>query len=221
MLLQNRINFVEQIGFIITNTTIRDIQNGEELKIVEEGQYFGKKYQGNKKTIIFKNSGEVYVKINENQTLTLSGTTNEELITIKNKSKKTQILTTIEGMMYKVGSIIIKENNNILVFTQRIEKGEIYININGQTTYIELKLQECTKENIINYILRYIDIEKIIQIIDILKQNVEKINNCLIENIDKYIEGLEIEDKNNFLPILKQYKILKMGKTKQLRNQYK
>lgn len=206
MLLQNRINFIEQMGFKITNKTIKDIQNGEELNIIEEGQYFGKKYQGNKKTIIFKNSGEVSVKINENQTLTLSGTTNEELITIKNKNKKTQILTTIEGMMYKVGSITIRENNNIFSFIQRIEKGEIHAHINGQTIYKELKLQECTKENIINYILRYIDIESVKQMLELLKQNVEKINNCLMENIDKYIEGLEIEKNQTRLETLKNYK---------------
>lgn len=194
---KERKKIIEDAGFKIKNNKIIDIESKEQLKINEQDKYFALRYVGASSEIYIKNTNQIKIR-RKNITFELKETETEQVVKLKDSTGTIKIITTLEGMMYKVGSIkIIEKTNEKMIekeYIQRIEQTEI----NNKT----LPLNTST-EKIIELLTKNIGNKKIIKLL--LEENIKKIKKCLNENINKYIVGLEIEKQYEKIKILKKY----------------
>ena len=195
---KERKRIIEQLGFKIKNNEILDETTNEILQQNEQDKIFIKKYIGENSEIHIKGPNQLTIK-RKNITFTIKEFYGEQIITLQDKTSTIEITSTLEGMMYKIGSIKIKETTNkkskTSKYIQRIEQAEI----DG----IILVLEECNPELIANILIKNITIKPIIK--PIIKDNIIKILNHLKENKTKYLEGLEPEKDKHRIKILKQY----------------
>ena len=198
---QERKNIIEKVGFKIKDNKIIDETTKEQLKISERDRNFAKKYKSEKSEIYIKSTNSITIK-RKNLLIEIKETSGEQTIKIKNNNNKIMITTTIEGMMYKIGSInIVGIINNELIkkeYTQRIEKAEI-----NKTT---LNLQEISPKRITELLTKNIKMEKIEIIKALIEENTKKILENFNENIDKYIKSLNEEYEKEKIKTLKKYK---------------
>lgn len=198
---QERKKIIEKVGFKIKNNKIIDETTKEQLKIYEQDRFFAKKYKSEKAEIYIKSTNFITIK-RKNMIIEIKETQEEQIIKIKNKNDKIIITTTIEGMMYKIGSINIVGiiNNEIIKkeYTQRIEKAEINKTI--------LNLQEITPKKITELLTKNIKAEKIELIKALIEENTKKILEKFNENIDKYIRSLNKENEKEKIKTLEKYK---------------
>lgn len=198
---QERINIIEKAGYKINNNEIIDIITKEQLKLCEQDRLFYRKYKSNDSEIYIRSNNKITIKRN-NLEIKVKETQDEQIVKIKNKNNQLIITTTIEGMMYKVGSIkIIGIINNEIIkkeYIQRIEKAEINNKI--------INLQEVSSKLISDILMQNIRFEKYEIIKDIIEENIKKIIKVLNENINRYIKGVQLEKDTEKIKILEKYK---------------
>ena len=197
---QERRKIIEKAGYKINNNEIIDTVTNEQLKLCEQDRLFFRKYKSNNSEIKIKNTNKITIKRN-NLEIKIKETEGEQIIKIKNKNNQLIITSTIEGLMYKVGSITIIGliNKEIIKkeYIQRIEKAEINNKI--------INLQEITPRLISDILMKNIKIDNQELIKNIIEENIEKIIKVLNENISKYINAVQSENDIEKKKILEKY----------------
>ena len=196
-----RKTLIEQTGFKIKNNEIVDLKTKEQLKKTEQDN-IAKKYKSTTSEIYIKGINEITIK-RKDTIIKIKEKEDEQIITLKDKDTKIKIITTLEKMMYKIGSIKIIEIANETTTTeyiQRIEKTEI--------NNFVLCLRNTTPQTIRELLTKNMKTKKIEILKPIIEENAKKIIDYLNENLNIYIESLEKSQPNEKikLNILKQYK---------------
>ena len=196
-----RKKLIEQTGFKIKNNEIIDLKTQEQLTKTEHDN-ISKRYISKTSEIYIKGINKITIKRNST-TIELNDTQEEQIITLQDKNTLIKIITTLEGMMYKVGSIKIIETINDKKtekeYTQRIEQTEINDKVLPLETNPHLIVQLLTQ----NIKSKKIEILK-----PLIEENIKKILNTLNQNINKYIKGLEVEKEQEKIKKLKQFQRL-------------